>query len=313
MLAVSAHPSSRALQAFDDTSAVAPRWALTGHTGAARAIACSDLWTVTCGGQETLLWMQREGGGFSNRVKLTHSEAPTHMAMSVDSSSAFHAMPSGVVTVCDLCTGTHTATVRVSDTIVNTVSASNSIPEVFATGSDDGKLKVFDLRLFRSHVATASRPDPLTVVAFTASGDLACGGTDGEVTLESFRKSLKPLFSVSVATDVISALLPAPDNDVITFISMDATLGNIDCSVYPQAERVFGLRRAAPNRSRQLLRCAVLPSASVVMPEADGVFCVDTQGNIQREANRHTAHVTVVSSHSVGLATGDENGTIVVG
>jgi hypothetical protein len=100
-------------------------WSLSGHSAPLRAICSSRSWLVSAAGTETLVWVASQHT-WTNRERLVHTEAPTHMDLSTDSAVAFHCFASGQANAIDLRTSTHLSTFKSGASIVNTIAPTHN-------------------------------------------------------------------------------------------------------------------------------------------------------------------------------------------
>jgi WD40 repeat protein len=153
-------------------------------------------------------------------------------------------------------------------------------------------------------------------VSFLADGDLVAAGTDGKVVRWDTRTH-HPLLVELAAQDVVSNLLPDPVRPAaVNVVSLDGLVATLDVAPLPLSDsRLSDVRQGPPNRAQQLLRGAALPTGDVVLPNAEGLAIVSTDGISTNVNHRHTSGVTVVAfvSHANCFATGAEDGSLIVG
>lgn len=138
---------------------------------------------------------------------------------------------------------------------VNAVCTLPRGPPLFVSGSDDGKVKVFDLRVKRS-VRTLEDDFPVTSVAFAESGEqVYSGGLDNKIKAWELRKGAVAM-ELSGHSDTVTGLRLSPDGTHLLSNSMDNTLREWDVRPFAPANRCVKVFTGHQhNFEKILLRC----------------------------------------------------------
>ena len=294
---------------------LSPMWSLSGHTGPMKFIVCGRCWIATSGGCDTLLWSDKSET-FRNVERLTLSAPATDMTLNASESSVLHSFASGRALVFDVATAAQVAAVRLGDTVTNAIAAHPTNPDVFAAASDDGKVRLCDLRAFKPVCRTAAFADPATAVAFLPNGDVLAAGTDGVLT-RSLAATMKSILQEDVAQDVVSRILVNDDHlDTVDVVSLDGLAASVDVSpVSVSTSRLSNFREGPSIPSRQLYQ-ACRTRGALAMPCGDVVQIIGDAGTLAQDTGRHPGtSVTCVAYYAPRscLVSGAEDGTVTIG
>eukprot|EP00879_Flechtneria_rotunda_P012538 GHRR01013091.1.p1 GENE.GHRR01013091.1~~GHRR01013091.1.p1 ORF type:complete len:308 (+),score=57.93 GHRR01013091.1:211-1134(+) len=120
--------------------------------------------------------------------------------------------------------------------IVNSCCPLQRGPPLFVSGSDDSKVKVWDMRSKRS-VQTLDATVPVCAVAFSAAGDqVYSGGLDNDISVWELRKGTASL-RMRGHSNTITGLRVSPDGNHLLSNSMDNTLRVWDMRPFAPANR----------------------------------------------------------------------------
>jgi Prp8 binding protein len=147
--------------------------------------------------------------------------------------------------------------------IVNSVAANRTSP-LLASASDDGFVKVWDVREKHS-VANLGVEFPMTAVEFSHDGSLVFGGgVDNIVRAWDIRKR-QVVYECKGHEDTITSLRTSPDGNFLLSNSMDNTLRIWDVKPFASATRFVKSFEGAPHGfEKYLLKACWSPDESFV-------------------------------------------------
>lgn len=122
------------------------------------------------------------------------------------------------------------------------------------SGSDDGTIKLWDLRSKRA-INTLEHGYQVTAVCFSGdSSQVISGGLDGEIKMWDLRKEVVSL-SLSGHTDIVTSLAISPDGNYLLSNAMDATLRRWDIRPFVSGQRLMTAYHGAKHSfDRHLIR-----------------------------------------------------------
>ncbi|ORZ11749.1 hypothetical protein BCR41DRAFT_356878 [Lobosporangium transversale] len=156
-----------------------------------------------------------------------HSGTISELHWSRDNSMIFTAGTDKSCGVFDVQTGERIKRFKGHSTFVNSCSPARRGPELLASGSDDGSVKIWDLRS-KNAVETFESPYQITAVSFSDAGDLVfAGGIDNTIAAWDLRKKAVS-YSLVGHQDTISGISLSPDGNQLLSNAMDNTVRTWD-------------------------------------------------------------------------------------
>ncbi|DBA69004.1 hypothetical protein WJX79_000526 [Trebouxia sp. C0005] len=254
------------------SSLLAPIMLLTGHAGEVFGVKFSPDGTVlaSCSHDKHLYLWNMHGECDNYMVLKGHKNAVLDVHWTNDGEKLLSASPDKTVRVWDTSTGQQTKKMTEHDNFVNSCSPLRRGPPLLCSGSDDGNVKVWDMRVKRS-VQTFTGKYQVLAVAFSDAGDqVYSGGLDNNITVWDLRKGEQSM-SLTGHTDSITGLSLNPDGTHLLSNAVDNSLRVWDMRPYAPAnrcEKIFTGHQH--NYERNLLRCSwSLDSSKVTAGSAD--------------------------------------------
>jgi Prp8 binding protein len=203
--------------------------------------------------------------------------------------------------VWDVCEGKQIKKVAEHDSFVNSICPQRRSPNLFATGSDDSTVKVWDVRSKRSS-QTFKDKFQVTSVAFSDSSDQVYAGClDNTIKVWDLRRDDEPSMVLQGHTDTLTGLSLSPDGNHLLSNSMDNTLRQWDMRPYAPVDRCVKIYTGLVHtHEKMLLRCAWSPDGlQVTAGSSDrnvNIWDVATR-KLQYKLPGHTGSVNEVVFH----------------
>jgi Prp8 binding protein len=213
--------------------------------------------------RQILLW--NVYGDCDNFCVMTgHTGSILELHFSRDGSMVFTASTDKTGAVWDCAVGQRVKKLKGHTSFVNSCAASRRGIQLVATGSDDGTMKVWDIRQ-RSAAHTINNTYQITSVTFNDTSDqLFSGAIDNEIKAWDLRQG-SVLYSLKGHGDTITGLSLSPNGYYILSNSMDNTVRVWDVRPYAPPERQLKVFQGHQhNFEKNLVRCAWSPDGKRV-------------------------------------------------
>lgn len=247
----------------------APIMQLTGHGGIVYSLAFSPDGNslASASFDKTILLWKVFGETCDNYAVLKgHNNAVLDVTYAKNGLSIFSCSADRSAIAWDAETGGRQRKFTEHRAVVNACSHATTSNDRFATVSDDGQLKLWDIRQRRS-TQTISHAYPLTAVTFGIEDKtILAGGVDNVVRQYDLRKEGAISLELHGHEDTISGISLSPDGGLLLSNSFDCTLKQWDVKPYCASENrcqktYMGLEHSV---DKNLLRCSFSPDMTMV-------------------------------------------------
>ena len=279
-----------------------PIMQLTGHQAEVNTCKFSpNGQTLASGSFDRLIFLWTVYGECENyNVLRGHSGAITDIHYCPDGSKLISCSVDKTLCLWDLEAGERLKKFKGHSSFVNCCSSTRRGPQLFASGSDDGTVRVWDPRQ-KSCVKLFNSTYQVTTVVFGEGGDqLFSGGIDNQVHLWDLRRG-DLLFKLSGHSDTITGMCLSPEGSRLLTNSMDNTLRVWDVRPFVSGGRelkqLLGVQHTF---EKKLLRCTWTPDGSKVAAGSGDqcvyIWNVDS-GHTLYKLPGHTGSVNDVHFH----------------
>jgi Prp8 binding protein len=234
---------------------------LVGHEGEINSAKFSPNGTTLASAsfdRQILLW--NVYGDCENFCVMTgHTGAILELCFSRDGSMVFTASTDKTGSVWDCSAGQRMKKLRGHTSFVNSCAASRRGVQLVATGSDDGTIKVWDIRQ-RNATATLNNTFQITTVAFNDTSDqLFSAGIDNDIKAWDLRQNAM-LHTMKGHSDTVTGLSLSPNGYYLLSNCMDNTVRVWDVRPFAPTDRQLKVFQGHQhNFEKNLLRCAWSP------------------------------------------------------
>ncbi|KAG0344283.1 hypothetical protein BG004_004596 [Podila humilis] len=179
---------------------------------------------VASAGAEKSIYLWNTYGDCTNYgIIKGHIGAILELHWSRDGSMIFTASADKTCGVYDVETGERIKRFKGHTSFVNSCSPARRGPELLASGSDDGSVKIWDLRS-KNAVESFDSQYQITSVSFSQAGDLVfAGGIDNNIAAWDMRKK-SVSYSLAGHMDTVSGMSLSPDGNQLLSNGMDNTV-----------------------------------------------------------------------------------------
>ncbi|KAF8923033.1 hypothetical protein BGZ58_003444, partial [Dissophora ornata] len=178
---------------------------------------------ASAGAEKSVYLWNTYGDCINYGVIKGHTGAILELHWSRDGSMIFTASTDKSCGVFDVQTGERIKRFKGHTSFVNSCSPARRGPELLASGSDDGTVKIWDLRA-KTAVESFESQYQITSVSFSDAGDLVfAGGIDNNIAAWDMRKKAVS-YSLAGHMDTISGISLSPDGNQLLSNAMDNTV-----------------------------------------------------------------------------------------
>ncbi|CAB3401077.1 unnamed protein product [Caenorhabditis bovis] len=239
----------------------APTMALYGHQGEIYTAQFSpDGTCLASSGYDMQIFLWNVFGDCENFAVLKgHKGAVMDLKFNTDSSMLMTASTDKTVRIWDMETGACVRKFKSHTDIVNALHPSRRGVQLVVSASDDGSLKVFDIRT-REPVKNYANKYQQTAVTFNDTTDqIFCGGIDNEIKGWDMRRDDIAL-SLQGHRDTITSIALSPNGNFIISNAMDCSVKQWDIRPFAPGQRLvntfYGHQH---NFEKNLLKCSWSP------------------------------------------------------
>lgn len=249
-----------------------PIMLLTGHTG---EVFCSKISPdgdlVASAGYDRAIFLWEVYGNCDNLAVIRGHTGPIiDLHFSSDGDYLYTCSTDKVVCTWDIETCSRIKKLKGHTTYVNSVCPARRGPQIIVSGSDDGTVKVWDVRR-KAAVHTLQSGYQVLAVAFSDTAELVySGGIDNDVKVWDLRKASNNPQSalqqrLSGHVDSVTGLSVSPDGSYLLSNSMDQTLKVWDIRPYAPTDRCIKVFTSHQHTfEKNLLRCCWSPEGSKI-------------------------------------------------
>ncbi|RIB02627.1 WD40 repeat-like protein [Gigaspora rosea] len=266
LITSSASSGNGALTVKRTSGLQAPIMLLSGHQGDIFTIRFDPTGQHLASGsfdRNILLW-NTYGDCLNYGLLKGHNGAIMELQWSRDSSKIYSCATDKTVSVWDVTTGMRIKKFKGHTSYVNSVCAARRGNEIIVSGSDDGTIKIWDLRQ-KDAVDTFSHQYQITATCFSEAGDLVFSGSlDNDIAAWDLRKK-SIVYILKGHQDTISGIKLSPDGSYLLSNSMDDTVRIWDVKPFAPANRLLKIFEGAPHGfEKNLIKPAWSPDGSQI-------------------------------------------------
>ncbi|CAG8708807.1 1789_t:CDS:2, partial [Acaulospora morrowiae] len=248
-LVTSSGSSGSVIQTIKRTSGLqAPIMLLNGHQGEIFTVRFNPSGQHIASGsfdRNILLW-NTYGDCLNYGLLKGHNGPIMELQWSRDSSKIFSCSTDKTVGVWDVTTGTRIKKFKGHTAFVNSVCAARRGNEILVSGSDDGTIKIWDLRQ-KDAVDTFSNQYQITATCFSEAGDMIFAGClDNDISAWDLRKK-DVSYILKGHQDIISGIKLSPDGSYLLSNAMDDTVRIWDVKPFSPGNRLVKIFEGAPH------------------------------------------------------------------
>ncbi|XP_012497661.1 PREDICTED: U5 small nuclear ribonucleoprotein 40 kDa protein [Propithecus coquereli] len=225
------------------SSLQAPIMLLSGHEG---EVYCCKFHpngsTLASAGFDRLILLWNVYGDCDNYATLKgHSGAVMELHYNTDGSMLFSASTDKTVAVWDSETGERVKRLKGHTSFVNSCYPARRGPQLVCTGSDDGTVKLWDIRK-KAAIQTFQNTYQVLAVTFNDTSDqIISGGIDNDIKVWDLRQN-KLTYTMRGHADSVTGLSLSSEGSYLLSNAMDNT-GNFGEESSPSAQSLWTLKR----------------------------------------------------------------------
>uniref|UniRef100_A0A5K3FLG7 U5 small nuclear ribonucleoprotein 40 kDa protein n=1 Tax=Mesocestoides corti TaxID=53468 RepID=A0A5K3FLG7_MESCO len=249
------------------SSLFSPNMLLTGHESevfCAKFVPSEGSYVVSAGFDRQIFLWETYGECENIAVMSGHGGAILDLALSSDGELLYSASSDKTLAIWDLTTCQRVKKIRGHQNIVNSIDIARRGPQMIASGSDDGTVRLWDRRQ-KTEVQNFQNTYQVLSVAFSDTAEMIfSGGIDNIIKGWDLRK-LDVAMRLTGHTDTVTGLALSPDGNFLLSNAMDNTLRIWDVKPYAPTERCTKLLQGHVHTfEKNLLRCAWSPDGRYV-------------------------------------------------
>ncbi|GAB6030114.1 U5 small nuclear ribonucleoprotein [Chamberlinius hualienensis] len=240
------------------SSLKSPIMLLTGHQG---EISCCKFHpngqTIASCGTDRIIFLWNVYGECENYALLSgHTGAIVDLNFNTDGSMIVTASVDKTIGIWDSETGQRIRKLKGHTTFVNSCHPARRGPQMIASGSDDGSVKLWDSRK-KMAVNSFDSSYAVTAVTFNdTSEQIISGGIDDDVKVWDLRKNAM-LYKMRGHTDTVTGLSLSPDGSFVISNGMDNTIRLWDIRPFAPQERCQKIFQGHQhNFEKNFLKCS---------------------------------------------------------
>ncbi|KAK7125120.1 hypothetical protein R3I94_019229 [Phoxinus phoxinus] len=248
------------------SSLQAPIMLLSGHEG---EVYCCKFHpngaTLASSGYDRLILMWNVYGECENYATLKgHTGAVMEIHYNTDGSLLFSASTDKTVCVWDSETGERVKRLKGHTSFVNSCFPARRGPQLACTGSDDGTVKLWDIRKKASVHTFQNTYQVLSVTFNDTSDQIISGGIDNDIKVWDLRQN-KLIYSMQGHGDSVTGLSLSADGSYLLSNSMDNSVRVWDIRPFAPKERCVKIFQGnVHNFEKNLLRCCWSPDGGKI-------------------------------------------------
>lgn len=248
------------------SSLQAPIMLLSGHEG---EVYCCKFHpngsTLASAGFDRLILLWSVYGDCDNYATLKgHSGAVMELHYNTDGSMLFSASTDKTVAVWDSETGERVKRLKGHTSFVNSCYPARRGPQLVCTGSDDGTVKLWDIRK-KAAIQTFQNTYQVLAVTFNDTSDqIISGGIDNDIKVWDLRQN-KLTYTMRGHADSVTGLSLSSEGSYLLSNAMDNTVRVWDVRPFAPKERCVKIFQGnVHNFEKNLLRCSWSPDGSKI-------------------------------------------------
>ncbi|XP_065897886.1 U5 small nuclear ribonucleoprotein 40 kDa protein-like isoform X2 [Dysidea avara] len=244
----------------------APIMQLFGHESEVHSARFSPTGALLASGSfDRLIFLWNVYGECENYAVLKgHSGCILELSFSLDGSLLMSASTDKTGAVWDVEVGQRVKKLKGHTSFVNSCCASRRGPQLAVTGSDDGTVKVWDIRK-KGYAHSFNATFQVMSVCFNDTAEqLMSGGLDNNIKVWDLRQT-QLAYTMKGHADSVTGLRLSPDGSYLLSNSMDSSLRIWDVRPYAPADRQLKIFLGAQHGfEKNLLKCAWSPDGTKV-------------------------------------------------